>query len=299
MNRTFLVLMAVGLGFGGLRAEGQDAASSAKESPFGVQWIQNHGYWNSGRAEFNTYTAKIVRYGQPRECEVIHILVREPFAGSSLVKADNAEAAGAYSVLKLNQILEIPTGVYVYQQMHSSFWRVEDAALVKFSLTSNDSCGNTFKLGERTVDGAAWRYRYFTYWEGMSEGEELLPAAADKVLYDELPARVRMLDFSKSSGTARIQLVPSMINSKKGATGAALATLSWKQDGEAFIVTLEHAGGTDVFTLKAKFPFLLERWKQADGGELVLKTALKVDYWNFNKPGDKESVLGNPAFFQR
>ena len=36
-------------------------------------------YWNDGKAEFDIYDAQILRYGQPRQTEVLHILVREPF----------------------------------------------------------------------------------------------------------------------------------------------------------------------------------------------------------------------------
>ena len=86
-----------------------------------------------------------MRYGTPRQCEVLHILVREPFDSKQGVKPDDAKRADVTNVLKLNQILDVPTGLYVYQQMHSNFWRVDDARLAKFSLTSNDSCGNTYK----------------------------------------------------------------------------------------------------------------------------------------------------------
>src|SRR3981081_4224418 len=78
--------------------------------------LQNNSYWGDGKAEFNIYDAQIARYGVPRPCEVLHILVREPFDPKQLVKPDNPEQPGAAAVLKLNQILHVPTGLYVYQQ---------------------------------------------------------------------------------------------------------------------------------------------------------------------------------------
>src|SRR6184192_2724225 len=105
--------------------------------------LQNNSYWADGKAEFNIYDAQIARYGQPRSCEALHILVREPFDPKQLVKPDDWRKPDLISVIKMNQILHIPTGIYVYQQMHSSFWWVDNAALLKFSLTSSDSCGNT------------------------------------------------------------------------------------------------------------------------------------------------------------
>src|SRR6266403_507725 len=157
--------------------------------------LQNNSYWGDGKAEFNIYDAQIARYGIPRPCEVLHILVREPCDPKQLVKPDDSNAAGAIAVLKLNQILHVPTGLYVYQQMHSNFWRVDNAQLLKFSLTSNDSCGNTFKEARR--DGDRLAYEYHTYWDGMAGGKENVSVPVNGYLYDELPWLVRTIDFSK------------------------------------------------------------------------------------------------------
>src|SRR4051812_19502963 len=95
--------------------------------------IQNNSYWGDGKAEFNIYDAQIVREGMPRPCEVLHILVRESFDPKQLVKSDKPNPADAIPVLKLNQILHLPTGLSVAQLMHSNFWRVDNAQLLKFS----------------------------------------------------------------------------------------------------------------------------------------------------------------------
>src|SRR5436309_2877358 len=144
------------------------AACAPAFAQFSPAFLQNSSYWGDGKAEFDFYDAQIVRYGQPRATEVIQILVREPFDPKQLVKPDEWKLPGVIQVLKLNQVLHIPTGIYVYQQMHSNFWRVDDARLLKFSLTSNDSCGNTFKEGRRVGD--KFDYEYHTYWDGMADG---------------------------------------------------------------------------------------------------------------------------------
>src|SRR5213078_2818426 len=118
--------------------------------------IQNNSYWGDGKAEFDIYDAQIVREGAPRPCEVLHVLVRELFDPKQLVKSDKPNQPDVISVLKLNQILHVPTGLYVAQEMHSNFWRVDNAQLLKFSLTSNDSCGNTYKEARR--DGGGFTY---------------------------------------------------------------------------------------------------------------------------------------------
>ena len=166
--------------------------------------LQNNSYWGDGKAEFNIYDAQIARYGIPRPCEVLHILVREPFDPKQFVKPEGSPRPETIAVLKLNQILHVPTGLYVYQQMHSNFWRVDNAKLLKFSLTSNDSCGNTYKEARRTGDQLS--YEYHTYWDGMAEGKENIALPPNGYFYDELPWLVRTLDFSKPTGGWDVQL---------------------------------------------------------------------------------------------
>src|SRR5437763_14131032 len=127
-------------------------------------FLQNNSYWGDGKAEFDIYDAQIVRDGQPRPCEALHILIREPMDPKQQVKPDNSNQPDAIQVLKLNQILHVPTGLSLYQQMHSNFWRVDNGQLLKFSFTSNDSLGNTYKEGRR--DNASFTYEYRTYFSG-------------------------------------------------------------------------------------------------------------------------------------
>src|SRR5260370_32547684 len=189
--------------------------ASNASAQFAPGFLQNSSYWGDGKAEFDFYDAQIVREGQTRPWEVLHILVREPFDPKQLVKPEGRNQPDLINVIKLNQILHVPTGIYVCQQMHSNYWWIDNGALLKFSLTSNDSCGNTFKEGRRV--GGEFAYDFHTYWDGMVDGRENVPVPANGFFYDELPLRVRTIDFSKSSGAFEIQLAPSTINSKKDA----------------------------------------------------------------------------------
>ncbi len=47
-------------------------------------------------------------------------------------------------VLKLNQVREIETGVYIYQQMLSVFADADRLEPVKLTVTSHEWCGNCF-----------------------------------------------------------------------------------------------------------------------------------------------------------
>ena len=113
--------------------------ASSAFAQFTPPLLQNNSYWGDGKAEFDIYDAQIVREGAPRPCEVLHVLVRESFDPKQLVKSDKLNQPDAIPVLKLNQILHVPIGLYVAQQMHSNFWRVDNAQLLKFSFTSTDS----------------------------------------------------------------------------------------------------------------------------------------------------------------
>src|SRR2546422_5107529 len=144
------------------------AAGKSAPAQFTPAFLQNSSYWGDGKAEFDFYDAQIVREGQPRPCEVLRILVREPFDPKQLVKPDDLKRPDLINVIKLNQILHVPTGIYVYQQMHSNFWQIDNGLLVKWSLTSNDSCGNAFK--EARLLSGELAYEFHTYWDGMADG---------------------------------------------------------------------------------------------------------------------------------
>ena len=248
---------------------------------FSPSLLQNDSYWGDGKAEYDIYDAQIVRDGAPRPCEVLHILVRE---------SNNPAKPDAIQVLKLNQILHMPMGLSVLQQMHSSFWRVDKAELLKFSFTDSDSIGNTYKEARREAAGFAYEYR--TYLDGMSGGTEPVVLPANGYFYDELPWLVRTIDFQKPA--FEVQLAGTTRHSKKDSFVFKPAKISFKSSEREIDVAVEHAGGTDHFILDRVFPNLLRQWNAADGSRLKMKRSLKVAYWNYNKPGDREKALADP-----
>ncbi len=262
---------------------------------FGGAFAADSKYWGDGKAELSYFDILETRYGQTQPGQLTIMLVREPFAPEELVKADDWRREGTYGVLKMNQIYQIQTGTYDYLQMFSGFWKTDNSQFIKWSLTSNDGCGNTFKLGERQGDD--WKILFHTYWEGMVSGELTVPAVPEVIYYDELPFRVRTLDFSKDTQEFEIQLIPGTINSKKGNFTAAPATVSLAAPSDAEktqrVVTVIRADGTDRFVLDAEFPHLLRVWEKADGSVATLKSALKLAYWEMNKPGDRERALAD------
>ena len=128
----------------------------------------------------------------------------------------------------------------------------------------------------------------------MAAGKENVALPANGFFYDELPLLVRTLDFQKPSTPFEIQLAGSIINSKKDNFVFKPAKLTFKSTEREIDVAVEHAGGTDHFILDRNFPNLLRQWNAADGSRLKMKRSLKVAYWNYNKPGDREKALADP-----
>jgi hypothetical protein len=253
---------------------------------------QNDSYWGDGKAEFDFYDAQIMREGQLRRCEVIHIALREPFDPKQWVKADDSKKPGVVPVVKFNQILEVPVGVYVHQQMHSAYWKIDTGMLLKWSLTHSDSFGNTFKEARRFGDQLA--FNWHTYLDGMADGNENITPPANGYFYDELPMRVRTIDFSKPNGEFEIQLAPTVLHPKKDTIAFQPAKVNFAATESKIDISIQHAGGTDKFVLDGNFPFFLREWNAADGSHLKLKRSLKMDYWNYNKNGDRDRALKNP-----
>jgi hypothetical protein len=268
------------------------AATSAALAQFTPGLLQNDSYWGDGKAEFNFYDAQIVREGQPRQCEILHIAVREAFDPKQWVKVDDWKQPGVVPVIRFNQVLHASTGIYPVQQMLSLFWRTDNALLLKWSLTHSDGSGNTFKEMRRFGEQLA--FNWHTYWDGMADGSENITPPANGYFYDELPLRVRTIDFSKPAGEFEIQLAPAIVNSKKDTIAFKPAKVSFTATERKIDVTVQHDSGTDRFVLDGNFPFLLREWTAADGSHLKLKNSLKMDYWNYNKNGDRERALSNP-----
>jgi hypothetical protein len=240
--------------------------------------------WDDGNAEYSVYRAEEVREGLPRKTETVHIVVKEPFNRKLRVKSDSPPGA---EVIKMNQVVNVPTGVYAFHQMHSSFWDRATGALLKFSLTSNDSCGNSFKMG--WIENGFLELTYHTYWDGEGDGslKNRLPETA--LFYDELPWRLRCLKDRTTSREIRVELFPSVVGSKLGKPEFAPATLRIEPGparGE-YRVEVRHAGGTDVLSFDSRSPWILKKWTRSDGSSLNLKKTQRIQYWKKSRPGDE------------
>jgi hypothetical protein len=250
--------------------------------------LQNESYWGDGKAEFDLYDAQIVREGQARHCEVLHIFARDLIEP----KQSFSQLPAPLAVIRMNQIFDVPIGIGVQQQSLSLFWS-RDGRLAQFSFVGADSIGNIYKTCANSPDASAFLYGCRSYREGTTEQAIDRPAGV-AIFYDELPLRIRTIDFSKPTGEFEIQLAPTVMNSRNDHIVFKPATVSFKLGERAIAIDLKHDAGTDHFVLDRDFPFLLREWQTADGSRLKMKNSLKLDYWNYNKNGDRERALKDP-----
>lgn len=235
--------------------------------------------WDDGKAEYDEYRAAEVREGVVRPADVIHLIVKEPFNARSRVKADRPPAI---DVIKMNQIIDVPTGVYAYHQMHSSFWDRASGLLRKFSMSSSDGCGNTFKEG--WLEGGFARVLFHTYWDGEADGERRARLPEPAVFYDELPMKLRCLRRFEPAEYP-IHLFPSVIGSKMGSPEFSDATIRVPAPASSGEIRVDvvRRGGTDRFVFEKGSPYVLISWSRPDGSSLDLKKTQRLDYWNYQR----------------
>jgi hypothetical protein len=278
-----------------MAAERKEAAAPASPNTFAA-----HSLWDDGQAEISAYDAVEQRYGAGRPFTAYIIVVKEDFSRSQLVKADPGHNRfDLMPVLKMNQVIHYQTGIYAYQQMASCFFERASMDLVKFSVTSSEWCGNSYKEYQKRDHRASLHVH--TYWDGEAEADYDLPVGPDVVLYDQMPLWVRTLP-QRAGEAMRLRLVPGQISSR-GSEPQPLAALLEAKD-EAPVETpagrftarrweLQYgAGRRDLYWTAGEYPYLLVAWDKPDGGRYRLKWTQRLAYWKLNAPGGERYLEG-------
>ncbi len=264
-------------------------AGSTGYAQFTAGLLANESYWSDGKAEFDIYDAQLMRDGEGRHCEVLHIFSRDRIDAKTFARVEDPKRTDVIRAVRMQQIWTAPIGMSVEQGSLTALWVVEPFSLGQLNFIGTDSFGNIARRLER--QGDSWNSMAHTYRDGTSNVAISPPPNA--IWYDELPLRVRTIDFTKAPGEFEVSVAPSIIAPVKGDPFAP-AKISWKRAEKSFEVTVRHANGSDRFLLDGDFPFLLREWNMADGSKLKLKRGLKADYWRYNKNGDRERALRNP-----
>jgi hypothetical protein len=262
---------------------------------FTPAFLQNATYWGDGKAEFDIYNAEMVRDGQRYQFELLLIFTPGFVDPTLLTSLDDPKQPGALPTIRMNTVGTLPRGLLLEQRSLTALWRMDFMSLARLSFAGSDGTGNVVKevSEHRAENSVSWTYSGNTY-RGKVDHQPIVATAKTVLFYDELPLRVRTIDFSKANGEFEVQLAPSLANPEKDLGELRSAIISWKIGERSIDVTVRHSKGTDHLLLDRDFPFLLREWNAADGTRLKIKNSLKVDYWKYNKPGDRERALKDP-----
>jgi hypothetical protein len=280
--QIFLALLGLGL-------------AETAYAQFTPTFLQNASYWGDGKSEIDFYQADFARDGQTHSCELMIILTPKFVDPISYAPVDDPKRPGALPAIEMHEFATVPRGLVAEQRSIMALWRMDTMSLAQIADVGMDGFGHLAKIisEKRGPDSVKWKYSAETYQGSVSPTEIELPKGT-ALFYDELPLRVRLLDFSKTSADFEVQLSPSLATPQKDLGDFKPAKISWKIDDREIAVDLVHAGGRDHFVLDHDFPFLLREWQMADGSRLKMKNSIRADYRSYLKNGDRERALKDP-----
>lgn len=274
MDKLFyLSLLVIGL------ASCQEPSPETDNIPINVAWAMD-AFWDDGLAEVATYAAKREVYGKIREFEYTYITVKEDFNEEFNVKTDDYSRSDLYPVMKINKFARIATDNYPYHYLTSLFYKRDaPAQLYKMTTSSQEWCGNTFKLFQQ--QGSGYDYRWSSYWDGQGDGASKI----DNLPWfeDGLSHTLRALQF-KDGLQFRQPVLESQISNKATVPksyDAQLQVSTESQNAQAVwkvVVQLDDVK-TNTYWFASEYPNTLQKAQTWDGQELELKTLERKAYW--------------------
>jgi hypothetical protein len=272
-----LLIMLVGCGK-------KDAASKEGAPKYiNTQWASDT-LWDDGLAEVAQYNAERTIYGKVRDFEYTHILVKETFNKEYEVKTDDYSRDDLFPVMKINKFARIPTQKYPYHFLTSLFYkREEPAVLHKMTHSSQEWCGNTFKLFQHL--SGDYHYFFSSYWDG--QGNSRIKLRDDIWFEDGLSYTLRALNFADGLQFEQ-PVLESQISNKAGRPTIYEARFNVMQDevsknGEArqawqIAVQLDSVK-TNTYWFAQEYPNILLKQESWDGRNLLLKEVKREAYW--------------------
>ncbi len=301
---SFLAACGPGPAVSTAEARVDDPATPAFDSAF---W----SHWGDGQAELAGYDLTMPRYETERTGVAVTVFVAETFSNSLRVKADPGEHSGTdeFSVVKLNLIMDFPTGVYDYNEMMSRFVATEPVngrpagSLTKVSFSSQEWCGLVFH--QALFDSQKVRTMRHSYFDGEADQENELEHPADAISEDGLHHWARGMAWpALTPGEARgVQYLPSLQSSRH-----RHEPLEWRQakltrsaraeqitvpagSFEVDRLQVEVDGGlTRTFFVEKAAPRRIIRWESSAGEVAELVASKRMKYWRMNGPKGQEAL---------
>jgi hypothetical protein len=255
----------------------------------GRHYLSNH-YWDGGKAEFQTYNAKIEKYGYTRDAEIKIILVKEPFDLFKRVKS--LTVPEPIKALKMNYIKSFPVGVYEYNQMASIFFERSSGRILKYSMSSQDGCGSSYM--QYINNGKEHNFIFHSYFDDEGEIKRTITESDPIYFYDALPLILRFRIKEKSP--YRVKIFPGFISNKftepipyeVKVTKTFLEKVTFNNIiyQSVYSVVVNGGGKRDTLYFDYIYPHRLIKWKMNNKDELNLDKSSFIYYWEKIKPGD-------------
>ena len=222
--------------------------------------------WDDGAAQVSVFRGRINWYGQWRDAEVRHYVVRGYLDPDELTKAEPPRK-DSIPVLKANALISFTTGTYQYRQMCSLFIDRRTGALVKAVGSSQEACGASFQRWDRSG-----RLSYDTYWAGEGSGSRELAKPRRAFFENELPILAGLL------APQEIEILPSLVRSSVRDRSRDKAPVS--RDGRTTKI------GERAYRYDADG--FVEGWTVPGREEMRRVIRRKLYYWEKNRLGDEK-----------
>ena len=277
-------------------------------------------HWGDGRAEMASYDLVFPRYGQTREGTAVTVFVTETFSDAQRVKTDRTglPVGESYPVMKLNLVIDFPTGVYDYNIMTSAFVALAPATgrgeghPVKVSTSVQEWCGHVYE--QALFHDASIRIASHSYFEGEADQEFSVDYPAGAIAEDALlhwarglaapklkPGETRKVPALRSLLYSRLRHVPPaldeailsrgsdprMVQVPAGSFEVEVLTAEVRRDlgaGDKPLVTKW------TFYVETAYPHRLVEWETDDGLSASLVASERLAYWKMSGPGGESHL---------
>lgn len=255
-------------------------------------------HWGDGKAELSGYRITTMRYGQPREGQVVLIYVTEPLDKRTLIKDDKAPREQAIQVLKLNQMLKFDTGIYPYSLMTSVFSAVDDLGKERFSplkiaFSGQEWCGHVYHQVRPAADHFLSNLR--SYFASEGDRGEVVSTAAGVLYEDALLIQLRELDGPfAGGGDWSGELVPALWEARKAhrplrPVAAQIKRSVGQRDGVAVTrFELRYGDVLKTYEVEKAFPRRVLAWQKSDGERASIAKTARLPYWSLHDNGDEK-----------
>lgn len=316
-TKTFVVAaLAASLGSRAVaNAQAQPRSSeSASQMPSALLNPSFGAHWYDGQAELASYDVSLERYKERRAGTAVLIFVTETTSNAKRVKVNKLKAGSVdqFPVMKLNLMLDFPTGIYDYNVMQSTFVSLAHAAgvapgnVTKSNFSSQEWCGHVFEQfvprGKRVVHSVK------SYFEDEEKKEGSLSLPENGVFGDALFHWARgFTEPNVRAGEEKAgKLLTMSIENRFRHTDPRWETATFGVDARSQDMDWEggklrvqrkwvrtESGGLAEFFVEEAFPYRLVRWNFSGGTfvaqEARLLSVVRNKYWALNgKEGIQE-----------